>query len=74
MTRGTVGAEYFITPRLSANVSASYWYTFVREGKVHKNGRGVLSFQGKMPNDYKPDPNDRNIDSVNAEINGFRCV
>lgn len=70
MTRGTVGAEYFITPRLSANVSASYWYTFVPEWKAHKNGRGVLSFKGEMPNDYKPDPNDSNLDPTGAQIYG----
>lgn len=58
MGRGTLGAEYFITPRLSVNASASFWYILSPKWASQKTSKGELIFKGEFDNSYKPSGGD----------------
>ncbi len=47
MAKGTIGLEYFITPKLSLNASASYWYIMTPDWSSQTNSSGVLNFHGE---------------------------
>lgn len=52
MGKGTIGLEYFITPRLSLNASASYWYIMAPNWSSHGNYRGSYRFTGPVPKEF----------------------
>lgn len=47
MAKGTIGLEYFLTPRISVNASASYWYIMSPDWSSQTNSKGVLHFHGE---------------------------
>ncbi len=61
MAKGTVGLEYFITPKLSLNASASYWYIMTPDWESQLTNRGINIFQGELPPDFAPGAGDPNI-------------
>lgn len=62
MAKGTVGVEYFITPRLSLNASASYWYIMTPNWSSQTNSSGVIRFHGEnIPDNIELTGDDYNI-------------
>lgn len=62
MAKGTVGLEYFITPKISLNASASYWYITSPDWSSQTNSSGMVRFHGEdLPEDFKPTGKDYNV-------------
>ncbi len=66
MARGTAGLAYFITPRISVNATASYWYLMVPEWKSHIMAGGLTG--GNVKPTAKPGTPDPYVDFTNNEI------
>lgn len=58
MGRGSLGVEYFITPRISVDASASYWYVMMPKWASAKNSSGMIAFNGVWDNSVTPGPTD----------------
>lgn len=57
MARGSIGLEYFLSPKISINASASYWYLMVPAWDAEVQAKGLIS--GKIPKTAglsNPDP------------------
>lgn len=54
MARGTLGAEYFFTPQISAHLSASYWMMMSPKMASNEQSRGMYTFNGELVEGYKP--------------------
>lgn len=74
IARGTVGLTYFITPKLSLNASASYWYIPAPDWKSEASAGSILLFNGEIPSGFKPVPgaNDPylNLTGTGGTVNG----